>query len=200
MHSDGRKIRSLEVAERAQISRSTVSRVLSGDPRISEATRARVLAAADEADGLPAQAAAAMLERTVSAMIAFLVADEESRPVALFMMRELAAPGPVLDRIYSGLIEPVHGAACRVWAAATGAKADAPDTKLAVFSLLGQVLYFRIARSVVMRRLDWPVIAASEHAAIDRTLATNLRASIDAARAANGLGPLNTGSFGEVSS
>ncbi|MCO5071786.1 MAG: LacI family DNA-binding transcriptional regulator [Rhizobiaceae bacterium] len=48
MHSDGRKIRSLEVAERAQISRSTVSRVLSGDPRISEATRARVLAAADE--------------------------------------------------------------------------------------------------------------------------------------------------------
>lgn len=48
LDSDGKRIRSFEVAERAQISRSTVSRVLSGDPRISEATRERVLAAAAE--------------------------------------------------------------------------------------------------------------------------------------------------------
>lgn len=48
MSSDGRKIRSFEVAERAQISRSTVSRALAGDPRISEATRQRVMAAAAE--------------------------------------------------------------------------------------------------------------------------------------------------------
>ncbi|WP_277749146.1 LacI family DNA-binding transcriptional regulator [Paenirhodobacter populi] len=43
-----KKIRSFEVAERANISRSTVSRVFSGDPRISEETRSRVMAAATE--------------------------------------------------------------------------------------------------------------------------------------------------------
>ena len=48
MDRDGKKIRSFEVAELAQISRSTVSRALAGDPRISEVTRARVLAAAAE--------------------------------------------------------------------------------------------------------------------------------------------------------
>ncbi|MBX9464329.1 MAG: LacI family DNA-binding transcriptional regulator [Aquamicrobium sp.] len=41
-----KQVRSFEVAELANISRSTVSRALSGDPRISEETRARVEAAA----------------------------------------------------------------------------------------------------------------------------------------------------------
>ena len=41
-----KRIRSFEVAELANISRSTVSRALAGDPRISEDTRARVQAAA----------------------------------------------------------------------------------------------------------------------------------------------------------
>ncbi len=48
MERDGKRVRSFEVAELAQISRSTVSRALAGDPRISEATRTRVLAAAAE--------------------------------------------------------------------------------------------------------------------------------------------------------
>ena len=46
LQRDGKKVRSIEVAELAQISRSTVSRALAGDTRISEATRDRVLAAA----------------------------------------------------------------------------------------------------------------------------------------------------------
>ena len=41
-----KQVRSFEVAELANISRSTVSRALSGDPRISDDTRARVEAAA----------------------------------------------------------------------------------------------------------------------------------------------------------
>ncbi|WP_047145073.1 LacI family DNA-binding transcriptional regulator [Aquamicrobium sp. LC103] len=48
MDREKKKIRSFEVAELAQISRSTVSRALAGDPRISEDTRERVLAAAAE--------------------------------------------------------------------------------------------------------------------------------------------------------
>lgn len=48
MEQDRKKVRSFEVAELANISRSTVSRVLGGDPRISEETRRRVLAAAEQ--------------------------------------------------------------------------------------------------------------------------------------------------------
>lgn len=48
MDNDGRKIRTIEVAALAQISQSTVSRALAGDKRISQATRDRVLAAAQE--------------------------------------------------------------------------------------------------------------------------------------------------------
>lgn len=48
LDKSSKKVRSFEVAALANISRSTVSRVLSGDPRISSETRARVLAAAAE--------------------------------------------------------------------------------------------------------------------------------------------------------
>lgn len=48
MEKSRKRVRSFEVAELANISRSTVSRALAGDPRISEDTRARVQAAAAE--------------------------------------------------------------------------------------------------------------------------------------------------------
>lgn len=48
MEKSRKSVRSFEVAELANISRSTVSRALAGDPRISEDTRTRVLAAAAE--------------------------------------------------------------------------------------------------------------------------------------------------------
>ena len=48
-----RKSTAWDVAEKAGVSQSTVSRVFTGSTRISEQTRARVLAAADELDYLP---------------------------------------------------------------------------------------------------------------------------------------------------
>lgn len=41
------RVRSFEVAASTKVSRSTVSRALSGDPRVSPATRAKVLIAAE---------------------------------------------------------------------------------------------------------------------------------------------------------
>ncbi|GLU29219.1 LacI family DNA-binding transcriptional regulator [Brucella sp. NBRC 12950] len=53
MADDSKKIRTFEVAALAKASPSTVSRALAGDPRISEATRERVLAAARQLNYQP---------------------------------------------------------------------------------------------------------------------------------------------------
>jgi hypothetical protein len=69
-----------------------------------------------------------------------------------------------------------------VWAAATGAPADAPATKLATLAMLGQILYFRVARRVALRRLGWSDIGPREGEAIRATLSAHLDAALAAAR------------------
>lgn len=53
MRNDTFRATAWDVAEKAGVSQSTVSRVMTGSTRISEKTRARVLAAAEELDYLP---------------------------------------------------------------------------------------------------------------------------------------------------
>lgn len=74
LQREGKKVRSFEVAELAQISRSTVSRALAGDPRISKATRERVLAAAAEL-GYQPNLIARGLKNSTTGIIGVVVTD-----------------------------------------------------------------------------------------------------------------------------
>ena len=86
-----------------------------------------------------------------------------------FLLRELAQPdSPVLDRLYDTLVAPRHAALCGLWAAATGAAPDSEDTRLAVFALIGQAAYFRLAAPIVQRRMGWDGYARREARAISR--------------------------------
>jgi hypothetical protein len=79
---------------------------------------------------------------------------------------------------------PMHEGLCLLWARATGCEAGSEATRLATLAIFAQALYFRIARRVVLRRLDWSDIGPSQAAAIKRILLRNLHASIEAARRA----------------
>ena len=73
-----------------------------------------------------------------------------------FVLRELSHPTAALDRIYGGVFEPTHRRLCQIWAEATGEDAeseahqDSPSSRM-----IGQVVYFRIGREAVMRRMGW---------------------------------------------
>ena len=118
----------------------------------------------------------------IDQMVAFLTTAPESEMIARFVMREMFTPSPAFETIYGGLFEPVHRRLCAIWAAATGMEAEAPATKLAVFAAIGQVVYFRLARPAVSRRLGWQAISAGEAAAIAETVRHSVRASILACR------------------
>ena len=87
-------------------------------------------------------------------------------------------PTSAFETLYEGLVGPVHGQVCRLWAAATGMEAEAQDTRLAVFATIGQVLYFRLARPAVMRRMGWTTIDQEQSEAIAGVIRANVRASI----------------------
>lgn len=122
------------------------------------------------------------LHRTAERMVGFFVASPEAGDIAQFVMRQLAMPGPALDRVYSGVFEPIHRRLCGLWEEATGMPAEDEATRLAVFTLIGQVVYFRIAREAVLRRMGWDTIGPEEAAAITAIVNRNIDAMLAARR------------------
>ncbi|MGH6761809.1 MAG: CerR family C-terminal domain-containing protein [Phyllobacterium sp.] len=108
----------------------------------------------------------------------FLVLSPAAESIARFMLREITQPSDTLDVIYGNLVEPTHKRLCILWARATGAEAEAVQTKLSVFAMIGQILYFRLGRDIVRRRMEWTVIGKEEAAAIAVVLKANVLAAI----------------------
>lgn len=118
----------------------------------------------------------AALER----MAGFVLPRPKAGDIVQFVLREMAHPSPALERIYAGVFEPAHRRLCAVWEAATGEPAEAESTKLRVFTLIGQVVYFRIAREAVLRRMDWADIGQAEARKVSAIAAANIEALLAA--------------------
>lgn len=123
-----------------------------------------------------------ILEGALSRMVSFIVARPEGGEIVQFILRELNRPTSALNTIYFGVFEPVHKRLCVIWSAATGEAPDSQRTMLTVFTLLGQVVYFRIGREAVSRRMGWKAIGPTEADAIMDVARANLRAILAARR------------------
>jgi TetR/AcrR family transcriptional regulator, regulator of cefoperazone and chloramphenicol sensitivity len=141
--------------------------------------RLGVVLAAEGGAGGPSEARLTLADM-VQRMSRFLSLDPEARLVAGFIMREMSEPSAALDLIYEGVFEPVHRRACALWSAATGRPAESEEVRLAVFAMIGQIVYFHIGRPVVERRMGWAAIGPAEALAIAATLQRNLLARLDA--------------------
>jgi TetR/AcrR family transcriptional regulator, regulator of cefoperazone and chloramphenicol sensitivity len=128
---------------------------------------------------LDREAARAQLASGLERMITFIVASPEAGEVVQFVLRELSQPTAALDRIYNGVFEPVHKRLCMLWEYATGEPAESEHTKITVFTLIGQVVYFRIGREAVRRRMGWAEIGPKEAAEILAVAKENLAAILE---------------------
>jgi AcrR family transcriptional regulator len=131
-------------------------------------------------DAATPEAAEKQLITALERMVAFMVARPEAGEIVQFMLREMAHPTAALDRIYEGVFAPLHGRLCLIWEQATGEPAGSERTKLIVFTLIGQVVYFRIGREVVMRRMGWDGIGDAEAARVLEVTRDNLEAMLAA--------------------
>lgn len=120
------------------------------------------------------------LEASVRRMVGFIIARPEAGAIVQFILRELAHPTAALDTIYNGVFEPTHRRLCEFWAEATGEDAESERTKIIVFTMIGQVIYFRIGREAVMRRMGWSEIGPREADAVASVAADNLAAILAA--------------------
>lgn len=126
------------------------------------------------------EAARAQLFAALERMVTFIVASPQAGEIVQFVLRELSHPTAALDRIYEGVFEPTHRRLCLIWEQATGEAAESEATRLTVFTLIGQVIYFRIGREAVMRRMGWHDIGAAEAAKVVAATSGNLSAILAA--------------------
>ena len=127
----------------------------------------------------PDEARSALI-RFAEALVEAIVVRDEGRRLARFVLREMLEPSEAFDRLYQ-TFGPIHARACAFWGRAAGAEAESEATRLSVFAAIGQIVYFRIARPAVLRRMGWREIGADEGAAIKRLVADNLAAGLELA-------------------
>jgi AcrR family transcriptional regulator len=145
------------------------------------ATIQMIAAQALEAAPKPPEDAAgaqAQLTSAIHNMVDFVVVQPEAGDIVQFILREMAQPSPALDRIYNGVFDPVHRRLCAIWELATGEPAESDRTKLTVFTMLGQIIYFRIGKEAVLRRMGWADIGKREAGMITEAARDNLTAII----------------------
>ena len=151
---------------------------------VVERMRSVAAVASSDPDGAemptPEQALALLLA-VVDRAVGFLARGPDSAAIARFMIREMQSPTDAFDIVYAGVFEPVHERLCQLWGAATGQVPDAAATRLAVFTTIGQIVYFRIARPAVLRRMAWDDIGQGEAEAIAVTIKRAVRAHVLAA-------------------
>ena len=141
-----------------------------------------VLTALPDAGSLQPDQAEALLRLALERMAGFVIGQPEAGAIVSFILRELDRPTAALDTVYTGVFEPVHRRFCEVWAAATGEDAESDATKIRVFTLIGQVVYFRIGREAVRRRMGWDRVGEAETAQVVEAAQANLAAILAASR------------------
>lgn len=139
----------------------------------------------DTLPDMTAEQAEAQLYAAADRLVTFVVATPEAGNIVQFCLRELSRPTETLDRIYDGIFGPMHRRLCLLWARAVSVDPDSEDTRLTVFTFIGQVMYFRIGSEVVQRRMGWTAIGTAEATAITRSVRANLAAALAAHRNRN---------------
>jgi AcrR family transcriptional regulator len=132
------------------------------------------LADADSATS-PAAAREALthiLDRYVDVLLGSADAERWSR----FIVREQMQPTRAFETI-ERFMGGAHALATRLVATALGRPED-EEVRLRVFTMIGQILVFRVAQALVLGRMGWKAIGAAERAKIKQVVGENIAAMV----------------------
>ena len=139
------------------------------------------LAAANEpaATATP-EAARETFHRLIETMINLLLGSEEAARWARFLVREQMQPTAAFEVIYR-FMSGATTTSARVVATILDRPVD-ESVRLRVFTMLGQVLVFRLAQAMVLRRMEWTAIGEREREAIKQIVHQNVDAILEGAK------------------
>jgi AcrR family transcriptional regulator len=148
--------------------------------RVRERIGASIAAAATlEATATP-EGARIALANLIANFVDVLLGDADAERWARFIIREQLQPTAAFDVIF-GFMGPAHGIGTRLVATILGRPED-EEARIRTFTIIGQVMVFRVAQTLALRRLGWREIGAAERATIKRIVTAQTMALLDAER------------------
>jgi AcrR family transcriptional regulator len=142
--------------------------------RIASSVGPALAEAANPAASATPEAARAMFGRLIETYVEVMVGSAEAERWARFIVREQMQPSAAFDVIYR-IMGGAVGIATRLIATALGRPED-EEIRLRAFAMFGQVLVFRVAQALVLRRMGWTAIGARERAEIKRIVISHVEA------------------------
>lgn len=138
-----------------------------------------LMAVSDPAATNTPQTARAALHRLVGAFIEVILGSAEAERWARFIVREQLQPTAAFDVFYRLLGEGAVTNAARLVSVALQRPED-EDLRIRVFTILGQVMVFRVAHTLVLRRMGWKTIGETERTHIKRIVIGQIDDILDA--------------------
>jgi len=129
-----------------------------------------------EATATP-EAARTALHRLIGTITDTLLGTAEAELWARFIVREQLQPTAAFDVIY-GFMENAMTTALHLVTTILGVPED-EEIRLRTITMLGQIIVFRVAQTLVLRRMQWTAIGDRERAAIKQVILQNLDAILE---------------------
>jgi len=103
-----------------------------------------------------------------------ILGNAEAERWSRFIVREQMQPTRAFETI-ERFMGGAHGLATRLVATALERPED-EEVRLRVFTMIGQILVFRVAQALVLGRMGWKAIGAAERGKIKRVVGENIAA------------------------
>nr|WP_321460234.1 CerR family C-terminal domain-containing protein [uncultured Cohaesibacter sp.] len=103
---------------------------------------------------------------------------EEAQLIMRFLLREAQEEGEVFDHVYKHFFNPVFTFFYQLFLQATHRTDDEEkreELKIAIFSIISMLAYFRIAEPVILRHQNWPAYQSEQTELMLRVLQGNIR-------------------------
>ncbi len=126
----------------------------------------------------PEEARAKLLE-VVDRMITFTQTNKRAELLMSFILREVLHSPDETDTLYKAVFGPLLDRATTLLSRATGQPATSDELKLATFTLIGQLLYMRLARPFVLKRMEWNAVGPEELEQIKSVIHRSINALLD---------------------
>ena len=139
---------------------------------------------AEDVSNLAPETAADLFVAAVCGIGRFMLGRPEAEAVARFMVREQMDPSATFATLYERLILPRHETMCRLFARATGERAESTEVIIAVSAMFGQIMFFRVGRATAMARLGWETFDGDRLESVLAIVTSSIHATIAARRAA----------------
>jgi AcrR family transcriptional regulator len=179
-----------EIAQRAKTNIASINYHFGGKAGLRLACAETIVARLDRLRGHPEaislppslDAPQTRFEASMLRQAIIVLSIEEADAIMRFMIREAHAKGEVFEHVYTHFFNPTFMLFYQLFLEATDREdsdADRDELKVAIFSQISVLAYFRIGEPVILKHQNWPSYGPDQTDIILRVMQRNIRSIID---------------------